>query len=97
MHVLVNHSISNPEGFWSFVKANPAMPEGFTVQSLMAGTDPSKAACLWNAPNVDSLKAMMDGMLKGLCTNTYMQINEGNSFGLPDVMSASKDMAASHI
>jgi hypothetical protein len=96
MHVLVNHSISNPEGFWSLVKANPVMPEGFTVQSLMAGTDPSKAACLWNAPDADSLKAMMDGMLKGLCTNTYMQINDENSFGLPDAMSAPKDMEASH-
>ena len=94
MHVLVNHSISNPEAFWSLVKTDPAMPEGFKVQSLMAGTDPSKAVCLWSAPDVNSLQTMLDGMLIGLCTNTYMAINDENSFGLPDAIA--KDMAGSH-
>jgi hypothetical protein len=83
MHILVNHSISNPEGFWSLVKTNPDMPEGFKVESLMAGADDSEAACIWSAPNADSLKTMVDGMLNGLCVNTYMAVNDENSFGLP--------------
>jgi hypothetical protein len=82
MHVLVNHAISDPEGFWSLVKTNQPMPEGFTVQSLMAGTDPSTAACIWSAPDADSLKTMVDGLLSGLSKNTYMPINDENSFGL---------------
>jgi hypothetical protein len=82
MHILVNHAISNPEGFWSLVKANPAMPEGFAVESLMAGTDPAKAACVWRAPDEDSLKVMVDELLSGLCSNTYMPINDTRSFGL---------------
>jgi hypothetical protein len=96
MHVLVNHQISNPEAFWSLVKTEPAMPEGFKVHSLMAGADPSAAACIWTAPNVDSLRTMLDGMLIGLCTNTYMQINDENSFGLPDQAEQQKDLAGSH-
>jgi len=82
MHVLVNHAISDPEGFWSLVKTDPEMPEGFKVQSLMAGTDPSTAACIWSAPDSESLQKMVDGMLGGLSRNTYMPINEENSFGL---------------
>lgn len=96
MHALVNHLISNPEAFWSLVKTDPAMPEGFKVESLMAGTDPSSAACLWTAPNVDSLRTMRNGMLIGLCTNTYMQINDEISFGLPGQMAQQKDLAGSH-
>jgi hypothetical protein len=96
MHVLVNHSISNPEAFWSLVKTEPVLPEGFKVLSLMAGTDPSTAACLWKAPNADSLRPMLDGLLIGLCTNTYMQINDENSFGLPEEVSQQKDLAGSH-
>jgi hypothetical protein len=82
MHILVNHAISNPEGFWSLVKTNPEMPEGFKVESLMAGADPSMAACIWSAPNADALKTHVDGMLNGLCSNSYMPINDENSFGL---------------
>ncbi|MBV8389234.1 MAG: hypothetical protein JO080_05485 [Mucilaginibacter sp.] len=95
MHVLVNHQISNPEAFWSLVKIEPALPEGFKVHSLLAGADPTQAACIWTAPNVDSLRPLLDGMLIGLCTNTYMQINDENSFGLPDQVSQ-QDLAGSH-
>lgn len=63
------------------------MPEGFKVQSLMAGTDPSRAACIWTASEVNSLQTMLDGMLIGLCTNSYMQINDENSFGLQETVS----------
>jgi hypothetical protein len=82
MHVLVNHAISNPEAFWSLVKTEPEIPEGFKVQSLMAGTDPSTAACIWSAPDAKSLQTMVDGMLSGLAHNTYMPIDDENSFGL---------------
>jgi hypothetical protein len=96
MHVLVNHQISNPEAFWSLVKTEPPLPEGFKVHSLIAGTNPTEAVCLWTAPNVDSLRTMLDGMLTGLCTNTYMQINDENSYGLPEEMSQQKDLTGSH-
>jgi hypothetical protein len=32
-------------------------------------------------------------MLIGLCTNTYMQINDENSFGLPGEVAQQKDLA----
>jgi len=96
MHVLVNHQISNPEAFWSLVKTEPPLPEGFKVHSLIAGTNPTEAVCLWTAPNVDSLRTMLDGMLTGLCTNAYMQINDQNSFGFPEEVSQQKDLAGSH-
>jgi len=96
MHVLVNHQISNPEAFWSLVKTEPPLPEGFKVHSLIAGTNPTEAVCLWTAPNVDSLRTTLDGMLTGLCTNTYMQINDENSYGLPEEMSQQKDLTGSH-
>jgi len=93
MHVLVNHSISNPEAFWSLVKTEPALPEGFKVHSLIAGADPSMAVCFWSAPDVNSLRTMLDGMLTGLCINTYMQVNDENSFGLPGEVAQQKDLA----
>ncbi|MGZ3750049.1 MAG: hypothetical protein ACXVB0_06810 [Mucilaginibacter sp.] len=82
MHILVNHKISDPQAYWSILQANPAMPEGYKVLTMMAGADPSSAACLWAAPDVDSLKTLVDGTLGHTSTNTYMAINDQNSFGL---------------
>ena len=82
MYILVNHQISDPQVYWGILQANPAIPEGIKVVTLMAGTDPSSAACLWSAPDVDSLKALVEGTLGHVSNNIYMPVNEKNSFGL---------------
>jgi hypothetical protein len=82
MHILVNHQISDPEAFWNALGANPTIPEGFKVLTLMAGTDASVSACLWNAPDVDSLTVLVDKTLGHSSSNSYMAINDKNSFGL---------------
>lgn len=82
MKILVNHKISDPDAFWGTLSADPPMPEGFKVTSLMAGTDPSSAACLWVAPDAGSLKALVDKTLGNASVNTYMVINAEKSFGL---------------
>ena len=82
MHVLVNHKISDPDTFWGTLSSNPPIPEGFKVLVLMAGTDASSSACLWNAPDVNSLKALVDKTLGDTCVNTYMAVNDSKSFGL---------------
>jgi len=82
MNILVNHQISDPEAYWGALSANPAVPEGFKVIMLMAGADPSAAACLWKAPDVSSLRTLVDSTLGHSSTNTYMIINDTKSFGL---------------
>jgi hypothetical protein len=82
MNILVNHQISDPDAYWGTLSANPPVPEGFKVVMLMAGANPSAAACLWSAPDVDSLKALVDKTLGHASTNTYMAVNDTKSFGL---------------
>jgi hypothetical protein len=82
MNILVNHKISDPEAYWGAISANPTIPEGFKVVMLMAGADPSAAACLWHAPDVSSLKELVDTTLGRASSNTYMVIDNTKSFGL---------------
>jgi hypothetical protein len=82
MNILVNHQISDPEAYWGALGANPAIPEGFKVMMLMAGSDPATAACLWSAPDVDSLKSLVDGTLGQSSSNSYMVIDNTKSFGI---------------
>jgi len=82
MNILVNHQISDPDAYWGALSANPPVPEGFKVVSFMAGTDPAASACLWSAPDVDSLKALVDKTVGHASSNSYMAINDSKSFGL---------------
>ncbi len=82
MNILVNHQISDPDAYWDALAANPSVPQGFKVVILMAGADPSTAACLWKAPDIDSLKALVDETLGHASRNSYMVINDAKSFGL---------------
>jgi hypothetical protein len=82
MKILVNHQISDPDAYWDALSANPPVPEGFKVEMLMAGADPSTAACLWTAPDVNSLKALVEKTLGHASSNNYMAINDTKSFGV---------------
>ena len=82
MNILVNHQITDPDAFWGVLNASPALPEGYKVVSFMAGANPAAAACLWTAPDADSLKALVDKTVGHASTNTYMAIDDAKSFGL---------------
>jgi len=82
MNILVNHQISNPDAYWSALNANPQVPDGFKLVTFMAGADPAASACLWTAPDVNALKALVDKTVGHASSNTYMVIDDSKSFGL---------------
>ncbi len=82
MNILVSHKITDPDAYWGALSANPPVPEGFKVLIFMAGDDPSASACLWSAPDVSSLSALVDKTVGHASSNNYMVINDAKSFGL---------------
>lgn len=82
MNVLVNHQITDPDAYWAVLNANPPLPDGFKLLIFMAGTNPAESACLWAAPDVDSLKSLVDKTVGHASKNNYMVINDVKSFGL---------------
>jgi len=82
MNILVNHQITDPDAFWGVLQSNPPIPDGFKIVSLMAGVDPTASACLWTAPDVDSLKSLVGASVGHASNNTYMVIDDAKSFGL---------------
>ena len=82
MNILVNHQISDSDAYWAALNANPPIPEGFKLVTFMAGDTPAASACLWTAPDVDSLKALVDKTVGHASHNTFMAINDSKSFGL---------------
>ncbi len=80
MYVGVIHTITD-KGAWDEAcrntdPARAAYPEG--IQLLSAGTsdDLTRAVCLWRAPSVDALQAMLD--------QTYGEMAVNDCFLVPD-------------
>jgi hypothetical protein len=80
MYVGVIHTITD-KGAWDEVcrstdPASAPSPEG--IQLLSAGTsdDLTRAVCLWRAPSVDALQAMLD--------QTYGEMAVNDCFRVPD-------------
>ena len=82
MKILVNHQITDPDAYWGVLNANPTIPDGFKILTFMAGTDPATSACLWAAPDVASLKSLINKTIGNFSTNSYMVIDDAKSFGL---------------
>ncbi len=80
MYVGVIHTITD-KGAWdracrSTDPASDAYPEGFELLSAGTSDDLARAICLWRAPNVDALQAMLDG--------TYGEMAVSDCFPVPD-------------
>lgn len=78
MFVQVIHNITD-NGAWAqcladFEKQEP--PAGFTLHSSGTSGDRATAFCLWEAPSVDALSAILDGATAGAAKNTYYAIDE---------------------
>jgi hypothetical protein len=56
------------------------LPEGYANPVTYIGSRTDYAFCLWDAPSIDALQPMLDGLTKGAATNMYFPIDPG-AFG----------------
>ncbi|HVZ98379.1 MAG TPA: hypothetical protein VG847_15965 [Chitinophagaceae bacterium] len=82
MYIVVVHHISHPEKFWDILSANPSMPEGFGVKAVLPNTDGSKAVCIWQAPDIASLKKLVNDTVGDYSSNSFMEVDGSKAFGL---------------
>ena len=79
MHIVVIHSISEPDRFWA-----AEVPEGGpTLHSALPNDDRTRAVCVWEADSLDAVKQLVEGTVGDVSSNEYFAINEGNALGLP--------------
>ncbi len=83
MFVIVNHSIRNPGDFWGALKAAGAPPAGTKVHHMLPSADGASAVCLWEASDVDTVRALVDATVGASSTNTFFAVDASNAMGLP--------------
>jgi len=77
MYVGVIHNITDP-AVWDqkIIEFESAeLPAGLQNPISYMGADKDCAFCLWDAPSVEVLQPLLDGLTEGAATNTYFAVN----------------------
>jgi hypothetical protein len=82
MYVGVMHTITD-KAMWAqklreFEEA--ALPDGYTNPISYMGARSDYAFCLWDAPSIEALQPMLDGLTEGAATNMYFPVDP-DAFG----------------
>jgi hypothetical protein len=88
MHLLVHHQISKPDEFLAIVQSGGKFPEGFEVLAFLPDVSHQNATCIWEAPDVNSLRSLVEPVLKNTCVNTYQQIDDNLAMWLAKLTAA---------
>jgi hypothetical protein len=80
MIITSNHTISDPDAFWSG-KLNP--PAGTELLVVLPSSDGTRGVCVFKSDSVDTVKRLVDGATAKISKNEYFVINEGSAQGLP--------------
>jgi len=85
MIIVVNHTIFNPENFWSVAQQSlPNLPEAGVKRVLQVMPDPNgtKATCVWEADNIETLDKYLRSKVSNWSKEEYHEVNTGQAMGL---------------
>lgn len=84
MFIVVEHEVTDPQSFWkSAQEATSNLPSGLKLHQVMPNAEGTKAACLWEASNINEVKDFIESNAGGTANNTYYAVEEKNAVGLP--------------
>jgi hypothetical protein len=82
MYIGVVHTITDKATWAEKLEefAAGTIPDGYANPITFIGSETENAFCLWDAPSVEALQPMLDGLTEGAATNMYFAI-DANAFG----------------
>jgi hypothetical protein len=90
MYFVVHHRVVDRE---KFLASDPRdiggnAPEGVQVFHFLPAADASAADCLWEADSLGVLRDYLDPATRGICENTYFEVDSRLAMGVPQTASA---------
>jgi hypothetical protein len=82
MFIIVEHTISDPARVQEITRA-AVLPPGLTLHQVLPNAEGTRQVCLWEAADVDEVKAFVEPALAGVSTNVYFAVEAGRAMGLP--------------
>jgi hypothetical protein len=86
MLIVVHHRVVDRD---KFLETDPRdiggnAPSGVNVFHFLPANDASAADCLWEADSLDALRDYLDPATRGICENTYFQVDSAAAQGVPE-------------
>jgi hypothetical protein len=77
MYVGVVHTVTDKSVWATKLKEFEAatLPDGYANPISYIGSRTDYAFCLWEAPSVEALQPMLDGVTEGAATNMYFPVD----------------------
>ena len=88
MFIVVEHTITNPDGFFGLVPRVAEAPSGIKALQFFPSISKDRAVCLWEATSVDALKGFLEPLSAQSSRNTYFTVDSTKAIGLPNLGSA---------
>ncbi|MES2431766.1 MAG: hypothetical protein V4556_12575 [Bacteroidota bacterium] len=89
MLVIAQHSISDPDKFWSAAQAlGDSMPSHLKLHSVIPSVDMKSGTCLWEGPSVDAIQTFIDNSVGDVSKNVCYEVNQAAAMGLPQAAMA---------
>ena len=89
MFVAVQHTIRDPEAFWS--KAGeivPNLPEHVKLHQCFPNKNGTRGICIWEGESVKAIQAYLDGQVGNVSSNDYFEVENKDSIALPSAITS---------
>lgn len=84
MFVVVHHQVKDPNYFFADIPSVAQnAPPGVHPRMFCPSQDKNSAVCLWQAESVEAVRAYVDETAGPSAVNTYIEVDESYSIGLP--------------
>jgi hypothetical protein len=90
MYFVVHHRVIDRERFLATDSQDIARnaPPEVQLSYFLPARDASAADCLWKAGSLDALRDYLDPATRGICENTYFEVDSGLAMGLSEAPAA---------
>ena len=86
MFVVVQHTITDPDTFWS--SADPAaLPPQLKLHHTFPAPDGRRAVCLWEAESVEALRDFLEPVVGASSRNDYFRVENREGVVMPSGVS----------
>ena len=92
MYVVVQHQVTDQAKFWPTDVAQYAAmtPPQFRLHHTFAGTDGSRAVCVWETESLEALRDWLDPFTAGASVNAYFAAVNREGVAIPAGRSAAQ-------
>jgi hypothetical protein len=87
MYSIAIHQISDPEKFWA-AAADLQLPDGLTLHTVAPNEDGTRAVCIWESSDVDSVRDFVESAAGDISRNEYFPVDDQKAMGLPAATAA---------